>query len=65
MWSATTFDCVMVEDVLAFTGTARNGGGRGTPLVQGPQSHAMRKVQSCIRSLFERYRSKIKIFRLI
>ena len=46
MWSATTFDCVMVEDVLAFTGTARNGGGggRGTSLVQGPQSHAMRKL---------------------
>ena len=35
MWSATTFDCVMVEDVLAFTGgTARNGG-RGGSLVQG------------------------------
>ena len=44
MWSATTFDCVMVEDVLAFTGgTARNGG-RGGSLVQGPQSHAMRKL---------------------
>ena len=38
MWSATTFDCVMVEDVLAFTGgTARNGG-RGGSLVQGRYS---------------------------
>ena len=47
MWSATTFDCVMVEDVLAFTGTAsRNGGrsGAGFGLVQGPQSHSMRKL---------------------
>ena len=45
MWSATTFDCVMVEDVLAYTGTARNSGGKGAPLTkQGPQSHAMRKV---------------------